>query len=79
VNNHDRQNIEFIRSRTPEELTQWLEYIKKSRDEYEIDYAMEMLTAARNQIEMELLALYDADAEEDIALASAYLKRFQLQ
>ena len=78
MNDNDRQNIEFIRSLTPDALVQWLEYIKESRDEYEIDYAMEILVATRNQIEMELLALYDADAEEDVSAAAEYLQRFRL-
>ena len=79
MNNHDRQNIEFIRSLAPDELEQWLEYIKLSSDEYEIDYAMEMMIAARDQIEMDLLAFFDADAEEDVSAAAEYLQRFRLQ
>lgn len=79
MNNHDRQNIEFIRSRTPEELHQWLECLKEFGDDAEIDYAYEMLSAARNQIEMELLELFDADAEENVSDAAQYLQRFRLQ
>lgn len=79
MNNHDRQNIEFIRNLTPDALVQWLECIKESGDDDEIEYALEMLFATRNQIEMELLALYDADAEEDVSAAAEYLQRFRLQ
>lgn len=78
MNDNDRQNIEFIRSLAPDALEQWIEYIKESGNEYEIDYAMEMLIATRNQIEMELLDLYDADAEEDVSAAAEYLQRFRL-
>ena len=79
MNDNDRQNIEFIRSRTPEELSQWLEALKEFGDDAEIEYAFEMLSAARNQIELELLALFDADAEEDVSDAAKYLQRFRLQ
>ena len=79
MNNHDRQNIEFIRSLTPDALVQWIDYIRESGNDDEIDYAMEMLTAARNQIEMDLLALFDADAEEDVSTAAEYLQLFRLQ
>ena len=79
MNDNDRQNIEFIRSLAPDALEQWIEYIKESGNEYEIDYAMEMLIATRNQIEMELLDLYDADAKEDVSAAAEYLQRFRLQ
>lgn len=78
MNNHDRQNIEFIRSRTPEELSEWLECLKEFGDDSEIEYAFEMLFAARNQIEMELLELFDEDVEEDVTEAAEYLKRFRL-
>ena len=79
MNNHDRQNIEFIRSLAPDALVQWIDYIRETSDNDEIDYVMEMLTAARDQIEMDLLALFDADAEEDVSAAAEYLQRFRLQ
>lgn len=79
MNNHDRQNIEFIRSLAPDALVQWIDYIRETSDNDEIDYVMEMLTAARDQIEMDLLALFDADAENDVSTAAEYLQRFRLQ
>lgn len=78
MNNHDRQNIEFIRNLAPDALAQWLEYLRESADEDELEYANQLLWAARNQIEMELLALFDADAEEDVSAAAEYLQRFRL-
>ena len=77
MNNHDRQNIEFIRSLTPDALVQWIDYIRESGNDDEIDYAMEMLTAARNQIELDLLELFDT--EDDVSEAAEYLQRFRLQ
>jgi hypothetical protein len=77
VNNHDRQNIEFIRSLAPDALVQWIDYIRETSDDDEIDYVMEMLTAARDQIEMDLLEFFDA--EDDVSEAAEYLQRFRLQ
>ena len=77
MNNHDRQNIEFIRSLAPDALVQWIDYIRESGNDDEIDYAMEMLTAARNQIELDLLELFDT--EDDVSEAAEYLQRFRLQ
>lgn len=78
MNDNDRQNIEFIRSLAPDALEQWIEYIKLSGNEYEIDYAFELLIVARNQIEIELLELFDVTAEEDVSAAAEYLQRFRL-
>ena len=79
MNDNDRQNIDFIRSRTPEELQQWIDALKDFGDDAEIEYAFEMLFAARNQIEIELLELFDEDVQEDVTEAAEYLKRFRLQ
>ncbi len=79
MNDHDKQNIDFILSRTPQELTKWIESLKEFGDDAEVEYAMDMLFAARNLIELELLELFDQDAEEDVSEAAEYLKRFQLQ
>ena len=78
MNNHDKQNVDFIRSRTPQELQQWFDELKEFGDDAEIDYALQMLMAARSQIEMELIQLFDEEANEDVSEAAEYLKRFRL-
>lgn len=81
MNKHDQQNINFILnlSHRPNELQKWLESIRDCGDEGEIDYALDMLCAARNQIEIELLELHDQEAAEDLSQATEYLQRFRLQ
>jgi len=79
MNDHDRQNITFIRQLSKPELDKWVRSIYEFGDNDEIDYALKMLCSARNQIEMELLELIDTDANESVDAAAQYLKKFRLQ
>lgn len=79
MNDHDRQNIIFIRQLSKLELDNWVRSIYEFGDNDEIDYALKMLCNARNQIEMELLEIIDTDANESVAAAAEYLKKFRLQ
>lgn len=79
MNDHDRQNIIFIRQLSKSELDKWVRSIYEFGDNDEIDYAFKMLRNARDQIEMELLELIDTDANESVAAAAEYLKKFRLQ
>lgn len=79
MNEHDRQNITFIRQLSKSELDKWVRSIYEFGDNDEIDYALKMLCNARDQIEMELLELIDTDANESVAAAAEYLKKFRLQ
>lgn len=79
MNDHDRQNLEFILTRSHEELVQWFRAIEDFGDQSEIDYALEMLQAARNHIELELLEVFDREADADVSKAATYLQKFQLQ
>lgn len=78
MNSHDRDNLNFILSRTAPELRAWALGIQQSGDQDEIDYAMELMTQAACQVELDLLTLLDADAEHDVSIAAEYLKRFCL-
>lgn len=78
MNDQDRQNIKFIRNLAPEALEQWLSALNEFGDISEIEYANQLLWAARNQIEIELLELFDVTAEEDVSAAAEYLQRFRL-
>lgn len=78
MNSHDRDNLNFILSRTAPELRAWALEIQNSGDQDEIDYAMELMTQAACQVELELLDLIDADADLDVGIAAEYLQRFCL-
>lgn len=78
MNPHDKQNLEFILTRSVDQLAHWFRDVQQQGDADELQYAVELLMAARNQVEMELLELTDQDSEYDVAVASQYLKQFQL-
>ena len=78
MNSHDRDNLNFILSRTTPELQAWALDIQNSGNQDEIDYALELMTQAACQVELELLDLIDSDAEQDVGAASKYLQRFCL-
>jgi hypothetical protein len=78
MNSHDRDNLNFILSRSVSELRARALGIQDSGDQDEIDYALELMTQAACQVELELLDLIDSDAEQDVGIASEYLQRFCL-
>jgi hypothetical protein len=78
MNPHDKQNLEFILTRNADQLAQWFRDMQQQGDADELEYATELLMAARNQVEMELLELTDRDSDYDVNLACEYLKKFQL-
>jgi hypothetical protein len=79
MDKHDRENLNFILTRTQDQLIEWFQNIRDDGDQDEIDYALELMVHAKCQIEMELLTMIDHDAEHDVGLASNYLQRFRLQ
>lgn len=79
MNDHDRKNVNFILTRSQEDLIAWYQGIQEAGDQDEIDYALELLIQAKCLIEMDLLSLLDQEAEYDVGQASDYLQRFRLQ
>ena len=79
MDKHDRENLNFILTRTQDQLIEWFQNIRDDGDQDEIDYALEMMVQAKCQIEMELLSMTDHDAEQDLSQACNYLQRFRLQ
>lgn len=72
MNGKDINNIYFILTRTPEELSEWWETL--SEDEQL--YALEIVKAYRE--ELDATACYDSE-HIDTTEAKNYLKKFQLQ
>ena len=79
MDDQDKQNLEFILSLSKQELRAWFENLQQTCDQYEVEYAVKMLLQAQVHVEMELLDLYDQEAELDVALARQYLQRFRLK
>jgi hypothetical protein len=79
VNEHDRQNLEFLLNATPEVLTDWFDTMIAQGDDDDVVYALELLLAARNLMELKLLEIFDEEANEDLSQAVDYLRKFQLK
>lgn len=78
MNNHDLKNLNFILSRSQDQLHVWFRSVQQSMDQAEIDYAVKLMEHAKCQIELELLSTTDEDAQQDLDLAREYLRQFQL-
>ncbi len=79
MNDHDRKNLEFLITASPKVLQDWFDTMIAQGEDDDLCYAMELVRAARNEIEMELLEIFDEESEEDVSDAAAYLKKFQLR
>lgn len=79
MNDRDLDNLQFLLTITPTQLAAWYDDIVARGDQDDIEYAMELIYAARNEIELQLLEIHDSEAEQDYTQAANYLKRFQLK
>ena len=77
MNNFDRENVNFLLTATKADMEEWYRYA--TEDDY--TYALEILRAARSELEMQELALLDSEVEEasDLVEARSVLSRFSLQ
>ncbi len=72
MNDHDRSNLQFILSLDEKSYDEWT----ASLTEDDIDYALELLKAARTEAMMHIAQL--ADDVEDTTEANSILKGFML-
>ena len=79
MNDRDLDNLQFLLTITSNQLANWYDDIVAHGSEDDIDYAMELIYAARNELELQLLEIHDEEAEEDYSQAVDYLARFRLQ
>lgn len=79
MNDRDLNNLQFLLTTTPEQLSAWYDNIVARGSEDDIDYAVELIYTARNELELQLLEIHDAEAEQDYSQAADYLARFRLQ
>ena len=77
MNNFDRENVNFLLTATKADMEEWHRYA--TEDDY--TYALEILRAARSELEMQELALLDSEVEEasDLVEARSVLSKFSLQ
>jgi len=79
MNDRDLDNLQFLLTITTSQLEDWYDDIVAQGDQDDIDYAVELIYTARNELELQLLEIHDAEAEEDYSQAADYLARFRLQ
>jgi hypothetical protein len=72
MNDHDRNNLQFILSLDEKAYDEWT----ASLSEDDVDYALELLKAARTEVMMQAASF--ADEVEDCTEANAILKGFML-
>jgi len=72
MNDHDRSNLQFIMSLDEKAYDEWT----ASLSEDDVDYALELLKAARTEVMMQAASF--ADEVEDCTEANAILKGFML-
>ena len=74
MNDWDRNNLNFLLNADKETLEDWHNYA--GEDDYK--YAMELLEAARMELQLKELLLIDEAAVEDLSDAQAVLDKFRL-
>ena len=72
MNDHDRNNLNFILSlQTREHFDQWAQTLSED----DMDYAIELLKLGRSEVMVKALELYDE--VEDTTQANNILKKFK--
>ena len=79
MNDHDYDNLQFLLTITSSQLEAWHDDLIARGDEDDLAYAMELIQTARNELELRLLEIHDAEAEDEVTQAADYLTRFRLQ
>ncbi len=73
MNDHDRNNLNFLLNITPEVFDDWMD----QADSDDIDYALELLAMHKSELVVGLLEL--KDNVEDTTQANQVLKKFMLK
>lgn len=72
MNQHDKDNLEFLLNSTPASLKNW--YDSVDGDDHE--YALELIRLHSSEIILSELELIDE--QEDLSVAAKYLAKFKL-
>ena len=73
MSDHDRDNLNFLLTISPESLNAWI----AQADVDDVDYALELLALRKSEIFVRLLDA--SDDVEDMSEANALLKSFTLK
>ena len=79
MNDFDRENVNFLLTASKADMEEWHRYA--TDDDY--TYALEILRAARSELELQELALLDSEVNEtpscELYEAQSVLSKFTLQ
>ena len=76
MNSFDRENLNFLLTASKKDMDEWYHYATED----DMDYAIELIRAARTELELQELELIDSEVgENDLAEARAVLAKFTLQ
>lgn len=76
MNDFDRENVNFLLNASKEDMEDW--YLHATEDDY--TYALEIIRAARTELEMQELELIDGEIEyDDLIEARSVLSKFALK
>ena len=73
MNEHDKANLEFILTASPETLVDWYQ----SLSEDDIAYAQELLATAKTELDLRVIELFDD--VPDVNLANNVLDKYRLK
>lgn len=72
MNDHDKHNLDFLLSISPDVLADWFE----QADDDDINYAFELLARAKSDMLLRLIEL--EDSVEDLSEAKQFLQKFSI-
>lgn len=73
MNDHDRANLDFILNATSATLKEWYDSLEPD----DLAYAQELLYAARAELDLRMVELYDD--VPDVTLANKVLDKYRLR
>ena len=76
MNSFDRENLNFLLTASKKDMDEWYHYATQD----DLDYAIELIRAARTELELQELELIDSEVgDNDLTEARTVLAKFTLQ
>ena len=76
MNSFDRENLNFLLTASKKDMDEWYHYATED----DMDYAIELIRAARTELELQELELIDSEVgDNDLTEARTVLAKFTLQ
>ena len=76
MNSFDRENLNFLLTASKKDMDEWYHYATQD----DLDYAIELIRAARTELELQELELIDSEVgDNNLTEARTVLAKFTLQ